>query len=160
MSHIILLNGTSSSGKSTLAKALQNTFDTPYLHVGIDTFIFMLPKAYLNPPLWYTVFEYHWQPDGSLIITTGPLGHQLMAAMHEAIAGLARAGFNIIVDHVMLEAAWLDDCVRLLRDFDVTFVGVRCRLAVVEQREWERKDRTLGQAKAQYSVVHAGKTSG
>lgn len=157
MPHIILLNGTSSSGKSTLAKALQNQFDVPYLHIGIDTFVFMLPKAYLNPPLWHQVFEYHWQPDGSLVITTGPLGHQLMSAMHAAVAGLARSGFNIIVDHVLLESSWLDECVERFGDFQVTFVGVRCPLEILEQRERARKDRTIGQAQAQFDVVHAGK---
>ena len=35
---------------------------------------------------------------------------------------------------------------------------MRCPLAVVEQRERERRDRTLGQAAAQFAVVHAGRT--
>ena len=33
---IIYLNGPSSSGKTTLAKALQHAFEKPFLHVGID----------------------------------------------------------------------------------------------------------------------------
>ncbi|HRL14697.1 MAG TPA: hypothetical protein PKX07_22635, partial [Aggregatilineales bacterium] len=36
--------------------------------------------------------------------------------------------------------------------------GIRCPLAVLEQRERDRKDRTLGQARAQFDVIHAGKT--
>ena len=36
MSRIIYLNGPSSSGKTTLAKALQDSFSDPYLHLGID----------------------------------------------------------------------------------------------------------------------------
>jgi chloramphenicol 3-O-phosphotransferase len=40
-------------------------------------------------------------------------------------------------------------------DFDLLMVGVRCPLAVLEQRESERKDRTLGQARAQFNRVHA-----
>ena len=46
-----MLNGTSSSGKSTLAKALQARLDGPWLGVGIDTVVFALPKAYLDQPL-------------------------------------------------------------------------------------------------------------
>jgi len=38
--------------------------------------------------------------------------------------------------------------------FDVLFVGVRCPLDVVRKRELERKDRTLGQAEAQFAVIH------
>jgi chloramphenicol 3-O phosphotransferase len=43
---IILLNGTSSSGKSSVARALQEVLSEPYLHLGIDTFIAMLPSRY------------------------------------------------------------------------------------------------------------------
>jgi len=32
---------------------------------------------------------------------------------------------------------------------------VRCPLSVLEQREKSRKDRTLGQARAQFELVHA-----
>jgi chloramphenicol 3-O phosphotransferase len=34
-------------------------------------------------------------------------------------------------------------------------IGVRCSLEVLEQRERERRDRTLGQARAQFERVHA-----
>jgi chloramphenicol 3-O-phosphotransferase len=42
---VILLNGASSSGKSTLAKALQRALDEPFLHVSSDQFVVagMLP---------------------------------------------------------------------------------------------------------------------
>ena len=33
-------------------------------------------------------------------------------------------------------------------------IGIHCPLEVVEQRERDRKDRTLGQARAQYDVIH------
>lgn len=45
---LILLNGTSSAGKTTLAKALQDALPTPYLLVGIDTVVFALPGRYVN----------------------------------------------------------------------------------------------------------------
>jgi chloramphenicol 3-O phosphotransferase len=155
---IIFLNGTSSSGKSTLARALQKQLDGPYLHAGIDQFIFMLPGAYLNPPLWREVYAYHYRDDGSFTIQTGPLGHLLMTGMHRSAAALAESGFDVILDHVLLDARWLDECVRLFAPFEVWFVGVRCPLDVLEQRERDRKDRTLGQARAQFDVVHAGKS--
>src|SRR5215211_6631588 len=43
---IILLNGASSSGKSALAKALQEALDEPFLHVSSDQFVAagMLPR--------------------------------------------------------------------------------------------------------------------
>ena len=60
---IILLNGTSSSGKTTLVRALQAILPDPWLEIGIDRFVFALPKAYLDQPLWSEVFRYV-RPDG------------------------------------------------------------------------------------------------
>lgn len=45
---IIILNGTSSSGKSSILAHLQRMLEGPFLNAGIDKFIFMLPSAYLN----------------------------------------------------------------------------------------------------------------
>jgi phospho-2-dehydro-3-deoxyheptonate aldolase len=44
---IILLNGTSSAGKSTLATAVQDVMDAPYLSLGIDHFFDALPQRYV-----------------------------------------------------------------------------------------------------------------
>jgi phospho-2-dehydro-3-deoxyheptonate aldolase len=41
---VILLNGTSSAGKSTLANAVQDVMDAPYLCLGIDLFFDALPQ--------------------------------------------------------------------------------------------------------------------
>jgi len=156
--HIILLNGTSSAGKSTLAKALQTSLAEPYLHVGIDTMVFALPKRYLNPPLWQEVFTYTWPPkgsDGDLVIEAAPLGHQLISGLHHMIAALAQTGNNVIVDHVLLDPAWVRECATVIGRFPALLVGVYCPLAVVEQRERDRQDRTLGQARAQFHKVHA-----
>jgi chloramphenicol 3-O phosphotransferase len=154
---IILLNGTSSSGKSTLAKALQAALPDPWLVIGIDTFVFALPKRYLYPPHWSEVFDYvrpDGATDGPFTIRTGPLGQDLVAGMHRSVAAIASSGVSVIVDHVLLETAWLDACRTLWADLDWLFVGVRCPLAVVEERERDRGDRTVGQAAAQFAVVH------
>ncbi|MCB1213750.1 MAG: chloramphenicol phosphotransferase, partial [Chlamydiia bacterium] len=41
---IIYLNGPSSVGKSSLAKDLQTALNEPYLHIGIDRLIGMMPE--------------------------------------------------------------------------------------------------------------------
>ncbi len=43
----------------------------------------------------------------------------------------------------------------LFRDLDAHLIGLRCDLAILEQREQIRRDRTLGQARAQFGLVHA-----
>jgi chloramphenicol 3-O phosphotransferase len=154
---VIVLNGTSSSGKSTLVRALQGRLDEPWLGVGIDTVVYALPKAYLDLPGWADVFRYVPAEPGShapFRIETGELGHRLIEGMHGMIAALAAAGLSVIVDHVLLEPQWLPDLDARLAGHEVLFVGVRCPLDVVVAREAARKDRTIGQAAAQFDVVH------
>ena len=154
---VILINGTSSSGKTTLVRALQAALPDPWLEIGIDRFVFALPKRYLDQPLWSEVFRYvrpDGATDGPFRIETGALGRRLVSGMHRTVAALADSGLDVIVDHVLLESEWLDECRRLWAPFDVLFVGVRCPLEVVVERERSRRDRTIGQAAAQFEVVH------
>lgn len=151
---IVVLNGTSSAGKTSLAKALQRRWDGPLLAVGIDTVVFALPGRWLNPPHWHEVFVYSGQGD-SLRITAGPLGDRLVAGLHRSVAALAGEGFDVVVDHVLLSPAWVADAAEALSGHRVLSVGVRCPLAEVVRREAARGDRTLGQARAQFETVHA-----
>ena len=151
---IILLNGTSSAGKTSVAKALQHRWDRPLLAIGIDTVVYALPGRWLNPPGWHEVFVYTGSGD-SLRITAGPLGDRLVAGLHRSVAALAGEGFDVVVDHVLLSAAWVADAAVALAPHRVLSVGVRCPLAEVVRREAARGDRTLGQARAQFEVVHA-----
>ena len=156
--NIILLNGTSSSGKTSIVKALQEVMEMPYLDAGIDKFLWMLPSRYLNTALWHEVYEYVWPEDGrseGLVIKACPLGHRLMSGMHRAIAVLSQAGNNVVADHVLAEPAWVQECAEVLAELPALFVGICCPLDVLEQREKERRDRTLGQARAQFDLVHA-----
>jgi chloramphenicol 3-O phosphotransferase len=144
---IIILNGTSSSGKSSLVLALQKILPEPFLDSGIDKFIWMLPERYLDRPLWDEVL--------GLATQAGSVGHKLMAGMHYAIAALSRTGNNVIADHVLVEPKWLQECASLFSELPAFFIAVRCPLEIVEQREKARKNRTLGQASVQFDIVHA-----
>jgi chloramphenicol 3-O phosphotransferase len=143
---IIFLNGTSSSGKTSIIKALQDQLQQPYLDMGIDRFIFMLPRRYLNRPLWDDVL--------GKAVHAGSFGLVLFSGMHHAIAATAKIGNNVIADHVFVEKAWVEECTRLFADMNAYLIGIRCPLEIVEQREHQRKDRTLGQARAQFDVIH------
>ena len=144
---ILILNGASSSGKTSIIKALQTTLDAPYLNAGLDKFLFMLPSRYLNRPLWDDVMGH--------ADSAGELGHTLVSGMHHAIAALSRRGNNVLADHVLVEPRWIAECAALFADLPAHLIGVRCPLDVLERREHDRKDRTLGQARAQFDLVHA-----
>jgi chloramphenicol 3-O phosphotransferase len=74
--------------------------------------------------------------------------------MHRTVAALADTGLDVIVDHVLLDPDWLPECRRLWAPFETLFVGVRCPLEIVVERERRRSDRTIGQAEAQFAVLH------
>ena len=128
---IILINGTSSSGKTTIVKGLQSTLPDLWLEMGIDRFAYALPGRVLGQPTWPQLFRYvrpDGESDGPFTIETTALGQRFISGMHATAAALAEAGLNVIVDHVLLEQAWLDDCSRRWAGFPVLVVGVRCPL--------------------------------
>ena len=130
---IIFLNGTSSSGKTSLARALQAALPESFLHVAGDHFAAMLPRRPVDAP--------------TLLALT--------SVMHRSIAALAESGANVVVDTVVSNKTWLRECVDLLAGHTVLFVGVRCPLPELERRERERGDRRPGQAADQLAFVHA-----
>lgn len=154
MPKIILLNGISSAGKSTLAKALQDAAGEPFLHVEMDSFLSMLPKRYANHSDAFALL-----PQASAIpevaVITGPYGASLMRGMRRSIAALAAEGLSIIVDDVILDGH-VTDYRELLSDFDLIVVGVKCDLQIAEDRERQRGDRDIGLARWQHPRVHQG----
>jgi chloramphenicol 3-O-phosphotransferase len=80
---IILLNGTLSSGKSSIVSALQDILEEPFLNAGIDKFIWMLPWRYLKRPLWDAVLR--------LATEAGAVGQWLMSGMHQTMKSSAEA---------------------------------------------------------------------
>ena len=157
---LIVLNGTSSGGKSTTAKALQALMDKPYLHSGPDHFL----HAY-HPKL----FTWHEgdQPtafDGWLITTwnnrmvdaeIGPVGRQILTGVYRAIAALVEAGLNVIVEDALWDKEVLQTAVFILHPYSPFFVGLHCSLATAERREAERGDRFSGGAATFFDRVHA-----
>ena len=145
---LILINGPTSSGKSSLISALQSALPEPYLEAGLDKFLWMLPGRYFKQPLWPQILGIQGQ--------AGPAMRTLAHGMHHALAALLRAGNNVLADHVLLEADWLQECEMLFAGLPALFVGALCPLAVLEERERARGDRTLGHARAQLARAHHG----
>ena len=137
---IILLNGPSSVGKSTLARALQATLAEPFWHVSIDHLLAanVLPRARIDSG------EFPW--------TT--LRASFFEGFHRSIPAFAEAGNDLIVEHIVESEEWMKRLLFLLAPLDVFFVGLHCSLAELEQRERERGDRRIGDARADFGVTH------
>ena len=136
---IIFLNGASCSGKTTIARALQKILDEPYLHLSADHILGMLPQRCRNVR----------NPENYRAI------YKAISGMHHAVAALAAAGNNVIVDTVLVNQDNLAECIFILAHFRVTFVGLFCPLEELERRERERDDRVAGMARSQVTQVHA-----
>jgi chloramphenicol 3-O phosphotransferase len=153
---IVLLNGVSSVGKGSVAKALQKIASRPMLHVQMDAFLEMLPAAMFGAAEGY-VFE-TTREDGKPVtaVRSGPVLETALRGMRGAVAAMAEAGADVIVDEVMWDPEVLADYRRRLAPYDFRVVGLHAPLEVIEQRERQRGDRDLGLARWQYDKVHGG----
>jgi chloramphenicol 3-O phosphotransferase len=127
---IIILNGAPRSGKSSIARAIQETFAGVWLNLGVDLHIQATP-ARLRPGVGL-------RPGGERpdIEAHIPV---LYAALYESIAAHGRLGLNVAVDVGHHDAyarprGILADCARRLAGLPVLFVGVRCPIETIMRR--------------------------
>ena len=136
---IIILNGAPRAGKSSIAKAILDTFAGMWLNLGVDGFKGMTSERY-SPGIGL-------RPGGELSDTIEPVVPRLYAAMYESIAAHSRLGVNVVVDvghHDAYSAprGILFDSARRLSGLPVLFVGVRCPVNVIverRQKTWNPK---------------------
>lgn len=147
---VIVLNGVSSSGKSSIARALQAQFPDAWLTMRIDDLIAAMPEWIMN-----RVAGIAFEPDGR--VRVGEEFTRLERAWMRGVAAMAQAGAGVIVDDVWLGGAASQTRWRAaLGDLATLWVGVHCDPAVLAERERARGDRIVGMAADQLPLVHAG----
>ena len=137
--NVILLNGASSSGKSTLARALrQRMRDTKreeYRVVSIDDFLDMT----VHQPVYEDdVFE---------------ISHLLC----QKALDILNAGDGAIIDHIITSERIYEQLMEALKDCALITVQVTCPLSELEKREKKRGDRSIGSAKASCAYLYPQK---
>ncbi len=153
---IIYLNGPSSSGKTTFAKALQHAFDDLFLHVGIDKIIGWMPEKVNDWAGGEASLGYSWKKStdvsGNPIqeLQIGPYAERIAKTFQEVVLMLAKMGYHLIIDTVSFGKKQLDEWKALLKDFTVLWIGVNAPLPILEQREKERGNRMVGSARGQF----------
>jgi len=133
--NVIVLNGTSSSGKTTLAKELQSQCSEVYLLCSLDAFWDMTPYGI---------------PAGSKNFPN------MKRALAKSVKALAETGHNVIVDIVFCGQKTYIELTEELEGLNLKIVKVECPLDELEKREVARGDRVIGLAKLQYENVHDG----
>ena len=155
----IVLNGTSGAGKSSIASALQVLWPGPLQVTGIDTFLASQSRKFFAMDGRY-VDGFSWIPttvDGqhAFDIVPGRIGLGMITASHAYWAACAQAGLDQVIDDVWLVPQQQAGLRRALATANVLWVGVRCPLPVAEQREKDRGDRPVGNARGQHALVHS-----
>jgi chloramphenicol 3-O phosphotransferase len=149
---ILVLNGTSSAGKTTLATALQQALRDEYEVVGLDQTLRALP-----PELFVITDRVAHAPvDGFLIHlrdgvqlalpTLGPAALDALERMYASFAARADSGVNLIVDDVLWHPDALAMAIAHFAGRDAWFIGVFCAIEVAVDREKRRLDRATGGA--------------
>jgi chloramphenicol 3-O phosphotransferase len=161
MSQIIFLNGCGSSGKTTIAKAIQHQSAQPWLRLGVDTLIDMAPEKFIafgeKAAEGYFSFIPGINERGEAMhVKIGPLGDKLFNTLPLTAKLLADAGNNLIIDEVLLDDTSFSLYQKALTGHNIYLIGVFCELHTLQEREILRGDRAIGLANDQFDRVHAG----
>ncbi len=140
LGRVILLNGPSSAGKSSLAKALQCLIPEGTMLFSMDDYLAMSRGKHT------TALE-----------AVKESGLPFIESFHASIAEAAHRGALVIVDHVIGESySWIQDFRSRLLNTPVLFVQVTCRQDILLHREQHRTDRppNLPHTKRQINHIH------
>ncbi|MER8980471.1 chloramphenicol phosphotransferase [Mesorhizobium sp. M0239] len=127
---VIILNGAPRSGKSSIARAVQESFDGVWLNLGVDVYEQATPARY-RPGIGLRPGGE--RPDLEALVPG------LYAALYESIAAHSRLELNVVADVGHHDAYSrplhiVADCARRLVGLPVLFVGVRCPLEIIMER--------------------------
>lgn len=149
---VIVLNGGSSAGTTSIATCLQRRLAGTWLTLGIDDLIRALSHGPTDTTAGGTL---EFMSDGSIVV--GARFRRAETSWYEGLGAMARAGANVIIDEVLLEGGKSQARLRIaLEGLSVLWVGVRCQAVVAEARELQRADRNVGLARHQAERVHQG----
>ena len=136
---IVILNGVSRSGKSSLARAIQSSVPGVWMQLGMDAHKAATPTS-RQPGVGLRPGAHQVSPE---VEDAVPI---LYAALYESVAAHARLGLDVVMDvnhhdSYTVVRPILYDCARRLSGLSVLFVGVRCPIEVI----WARREATWGQ---------------
>lgn len=156
---ILVLNGASSSGKTTLVRALQQRWPRALLQFGTDSGLQMLPQRLVGMTESASAgFRFCEGTDdqGPLIeVQIGEAGRRLERGLAACAAVLDDEGNDVALDVVLLDSTSVRAYVTRLCSKRAYLIGIQCSLDVLEARELARGDRFQNLARSQHRAVHA-----
>lgn len=167
---IIVINGTSSTGKTTTARTLQKIFPKPLFYLGLDLWIsetlcerfwepavriedikhnqenqlgthFLLPHTEHNPTPWP-------------MVGSGPASDAAIYVMHQTAVDFYQRGYWVIIDHVFLASRWYQNFMETTKDCQRFLIKFTSEEAILEQREKARGNRMPNVFRALNECIH------
>lgn len=141
MTTVVVLNGTSSSGKTTLARAVQKLAPR-VLNFSIDSILSALPESALERIV-----------QGSDI---SDLNYpELVRAYYACVRQLLDLGHDLIIDNAVTARYHVEHLSAAVAGHRVIMVGLNCPAEVLVERERARGNRRIGMAVAQQAHIHS-----
>ncbi len=162
---VIVLNGGSSSGKTSIARCLQRLLGPTWMTLGVDDLVRALPGGDEVDDLIRAQQDgdgpvgaqgsIEFGPDGA--VTVGDDFRRAEASWYAGLAAIGRCGAGLILDEVFMGGGSSQErLASALAGLPVVWVGVRCDPEVAAARERGRSDRVGGTARLQAARVHEG----
>ena len=143
---IIIVSGTSGSGKSTTCELFAKRSEDFWLLYGIDHFLagtFPARFGHHGPRCREGIYAHpidESDSEGPLRWSFGELGERAFRAFHEWAAAASHQGCNIVLDHLMLiDPPILQDAIWRLAGLPVLFVSLKPDYDVLMERVASRK---------------------
>lgn len=156
---LIIINGGSSAGKTSMSLELQEIMDEPYFLLGIDVFWFTMPQKAIDLERVQADY-YQWceevTEEGLKYFRILP-GHYLnesMLARYKSMAAYLDQGLNVVADEVFWSKDWLLESLEVFASYTSYYVGIFCDDAELSRREIQRGDRYLGWARGSQIYAH------
>ena len=131
---LLIINGISSAGKSSLAHSFQTQSTHQWMRLSLDDFFDMFPTGSNYTDVPYDRF---------------------LDAFYKSVAIWAAEGFDLIVDTVFESQRCLEMAQDLLQPYRIYLVALHCPLEEAERREQRRGNRPIGLAQKQFQQVHS-----
>ena len=142
---IVLMNGTSSSGKTSISIELLNQNEIPFHYLSIDNFIKEFNDKFLD-------VEIKREVDQQTIAQI--MFDPLISVYYSTIKLFSENGLNVIVDTVIDNDKRFNECLDIFYNQPTLFIGVLCSREELIRRERARGDRESGLAESQFDKVY------
>ena len=152
MAKVIILNGTSSVGKSSIANQIHLLSKESFLHFCMDNFLSCLSprfdglgkdhitKRSCDARLGFFTSDI----ETGYRIHSGPLGKKLFSTMPEVIATIASKSLNLVVPVVLDNLSSFEHFKKCLNNFETHYIYIDCNRDEIQKRELARGDRLKG----------------